>query len=435
MTVADTVDRIVAMTEFQAAFSELKNADQRNGTALEEALVNSVKQLHDHIRESSDRLDALRYYLYREAVEIKAQAAVFLNYEREMAQRETALWRFALERNEDFFRAVYDAMDEYFGAKASVMIAEVDRDATWYSGLRDTAKKSGALVKGGLGLLRKAAEYVRERPLADVDERAKVVVRAGAELGEEMFARAEDAVDIRDTVQKAVETHLAPAVVGHDVEAILSEAGKRYEAAWTEQIKAQAPDLAALKSFACATSDVASLSGGFELGRAEQTLAVGLGGAVAGTFSLAAGWHTLAYAMAHVFYPVAMVVAAASVGVAVLDQERALERRRQRVRDAVKQAHRNLLVELETGAFDGLGQRTLRQWLMERSKEIVTSTVRGWERAISGDLTGDHYRRLGASCTAHLQLIGDAIDALSVSDDAGSPSAPKSAIGGASRSS
>ena len=50
-----------------------------------------------------------------EAVEIKAQAAVFLNYEREMAQREVALWRFALERNEDFFRAVYDALASRLG--------------------------------------------------------------------------------------------------------------------------------------------------------------------------------------------------------------------------------------------------------------------------------------------------------------------------------
>src|SRR5262249_6558288 len=119
MTVKGTLDRILAMTEFEAAFSELKNADPHNGTALEDALMNSVKELHEHIRESSDRPDALRYYLYREGVEVKAQAAVFLNYEREMAQRESALWRFALERNEDFFHAVFDALDEYFDAKTS----------------------------------------------------------------------------------------------------------------------------------------------------------------------------------------------------------------------------------------------------------------------------------------------------------------------------
>jgi len=142
-------------------------------------------------------------------------------------------------------------------------------------------------------------------------------------------------------------------------------------------------------------------------------LAVGLGGTLAGTFSLAAGWHVLAYAMAHVFYPVALLAAAARVGVAVLDQDRALEKRREKIRDAVNQSHRNLLVELETGKFEELGQQTLRQWLMARSKAVVIGTVSGWERNISGDLSGDHYRKLGAACTAHLQLIGDAIDALS----------------------
>ena len=304
------------------------------------------------------------------------------------------------------------------------MIVEVDQDATWYSGLRDTAKKSGLVVKEGLGLLRKASEYVRERVLTDYGKSSQAVLRAGAELSEEMLARAEGAVDTRDTVQRAVERHLAPDVIGHDVEAILSEAGKRYEAAWTEQIKAQSPDLAGLKSFACRTSEIAPVAAGFELGRAEQTLAVGLGGALAGTFSLAAGWHVLAYAMAHVFYPVALLAAAASVGVAVLDKDRALERRREKIRDAVNQSHRNLLVELETGKFEELGRQTLRQWLMARSKDVVTGTVSGWERAISGDLTGDHYRKLGAACTAHLQLIGDAIDAQSGADEGLSDDGP-----------
>src|SRR5207245_6229529 len=106
------------------------------------------------------------------------------NYEREMAQRENALWRFALERNEDFFRAVYDALDDYFAAKATVMIGELEQDAKWYSGLRDTAKKSGVVVKEGLGLLRKGSEYLRERVLTDAGKSSQAVLRAGAELSE-----------------------------------------------------------------------------------------------------------------------------------------------------------------------------------------------------------------------------------------------------------
>ena len=66
-----------------------------------------------------------------------------------------------------------------------------------------------------------------ERPgPVDANERTKDVLRVGAELGEEMLARVEDAVDTRDIVQRALEAHLAPEVVGHDVEATLSEAEK-----------------------------------------------------------------------------------------------------------------------------------------------------------------------------------------------------------------
>jgi len=43
---------------------------------------------------------------------------------------------------------------------------------------------------------------------------------------------------------------------------------------------------------------------------------------------------------------------------------------------------------------------------------VGVSTVRAWEKAISGNLTGQHYRLLGAARTAHLRLIEECMDAL-----------------------
>src|SRR5439155_4618240 len=126
---------------------------------------------------------------------------------------------------------------------------------------------------------------------------------------------------------------------------------------------------------------------------------------------LAAGWHVLAYAMAHVFYPVAIVAALATVGIAIWDRERSLERRRTKVTEAVNQYHRHLLLTLDAGCFEQLGGRSLRQWLTDQTKELVVATVQSWQRAISGALTAEHYRKLGAACAAHLQLIGECLDA------------------------
>src|SRR6266478_143727 len=108
--------------------------------------------------------------------------------------------------------------------------------------------------------------------------------------------------------------------------------------------------------------------------------------------------------MVHVFYPVAILVAMATVGIAIWDRERSVERRRSKVRDAVNQYHRQLLLTLDAERFAELGGRSLRQWLGDQTKELVIATVQQWQRAISGALTGAHYRKLGAACEAHLRL-------------------------------
>jgi hypothetical protein len=397
------VDLVTTMSEFASVFAELKKADLRNGEQIEKSLRSALQECHDGLRSSSDSPDQLRYWLYREAVELKAQASVYLNYEREMAQRQAALWRFALERNDQFFTLVCDALDDYFTAKTDIIIADVEKDARWYSNLRDTAKQAGVVVTGAAGLLHKGMGFLKDAPIG---ERAQRVIAKASEHVEDVAS-----LDTRDIVRKAMGAHLSPEILGADVEKILSEAAARYEKAWTDELKAQAPDLQALHAFSESTVEGPTVTGP-SLGPAEQALAVGLGGALAGTISLAAGWHVLAYAMVNVFYPAAILVALATVGVAVLAKEKDLERRRRKVREAIDQYHRHFLVQIDTGRLAQLGGKTLREAMRDQVTELVTSTLRGWEKAIGGDLTTDHYRMLGMACTAHLQRIQECLKAL-----------------------
>jgi len=72
----------------------------------------------------------------------------------------------------------------------------------------------------------------------------------------------------------------------------------------------------------------------------------------------------LAYAMVHVFYPVAIAAAFASLGVAYFTQERSKEARRRKVHDAIEQCHRDFLVQIDLGKPEAPGgvRRSGKRW-------------------------------------------------------------------------
>ena len=75
----------------------------------------------------------------------------------------------------------------------------------------------------------------------------------------EALRRADDLVhqatdlDIRDVLTKALESHLSAEVLGSDFQKILTEAADRYEKTWSEQLRAQSPDLRDLRAFSAAS--------------------------------------------------------------------------------------------------------------------------------------------------------------------------------------
>ena len=82
--------QIIALSSLTSVFEMLKRADPENGSSIEGAIRRALAEHHATLREDASTPDRERYHLFRSAVELKAQASSFLNYEREMAQRE--LW-------------------------------------------------------------------------------------------------------------------------------------------------------------------------------------------------------------------------------------------------------------------------------------------------------------------------------------------------------
>ena len=306
--------QITDMVAFDEVFDEMKKADPEIGSNIETALRNQLKEIHEQLESADCNKDKLKYALYRETVEINSHVSRFLRYSETMSQRETALWKFALEATDQFFDLVFDALDEYFQAKLEIMQKQIEEDSDWYTGLKDTAKKAGEIINIG-----KKGVRLATRKLAKVD-----------------LVDSSEVFDTRDLVKKLLDQYLNPENVQSDITKLMELASKQYQDAWMKEIQAQTPNMDEMKAIAGKGADQSGLEIGFELGTAEQALLIGMGGALVGTFGLAAGWHTITYSLLNVFPPAAIFAVIATVTVAVLTKDQAAQKRMKVIQDAVK---------------------------------------------------------------------------------------------------
>lgn len=265
-SIDNLLEKITSLSAFSPIFDELRKIDSDKCEEIEKTLKHCVNNIHNQIQTSTKDTSNLKYLLYKESVELKAHSSSYLQYSEMMAMRENALWKFAFDLTEQFFDIVDSALDNYFDAKATIMNKELETDASWYSGIRDTTKKMGAVVNISKKLLKEGLE--------------KAGVKKAIDDGE--------LIDTHSIVEKLIDTHLPPKMVSKDIAKIMKQANKQYQKAWEKEIKTQSPDLSKLKAFTSRYGKKVDVKG-FELGAAEQTLAVGIYSAVVATIGLAAG--------------------------------------------------------------------------------------------------------------------------------------------------
>ena len=378
----ELLERIVSLESYRPVLAQLRAIDDTHAAQIETALRKATEETHTGIRAAASNRDQLRYWLYREAVEIKAHTSSYLSYAEMMATREANLWKFALTVTEQFFNLVFDALDAYFETKKRLMLQECEAQSSWYSSIADSSRK--LLVP--VNLAKKLVDVATDRIGVDVIPDGAIVSTKGI-------------------VEGLLGRHLNPKQVEGDVVRILEEASQRIKATWEKEIQSQAPDLSTLKVFASHSATMSGPRVSFQLGVAEQTFAVGIAGGVVGAMGLAAGWHTLTYAMINVFPPVAIFSVIAAVGLAVLTKGKVLENRRKQVVEAVNQYHRHLLTHIHTQRMQELNGQTIRDAINEQNRKIVAETLEQWESMISGKLRSEHYRMLITATTSHLILV------------------------------
>ena len=234
---------------------------------------------------------------------IGSNMALYLSYSDMMARKEAEFQAFAREAEQRFLDELMDGLQEYLDQKRASLSDRVEKELSAAERIAD-------------------ATY---RPIAHVLSRAvKLKTRTSWN---------------QPFVERILDAELGPEVLTRDLATIAETAKNNFESAWQKKMEESAPNLEMLR----ALSGSALHSGhdliGFDLEISTQVFVSGMTAALAGTFALAAGWHTLAYAMANVFPPAAIMTALLGTVTFVLTGKRARENRKERVRKAIEQYH------------------------------------------------------------------------------------------------
>lgn len=380
------IARITSLEAFKSVLQEIRIADNAIADNVENTLGQSLEASQAIISKANASDDSLRYGLYRQAAELQAYVRPYQRLTETIAQREKALWGHAFGCTEKFFEDVTTALSVYFARKLKAIEKEIHKDAHWYSGIRDTAIKSGEILNLGKKGVAKIANLFKDGTMAE-----------------------DEVLDSRSVVEKVLNKHLNQKRVAKDIERILAAATENFQNAWQKVIETQTPDLRDLQSFAGLGTQRPAFNFGLEFGAAEGTLLIGVGGAVASTIGLAAGFHTITYALLNVFPPAAAFAVVATVVVAVFFKDHAQQKRLETVRKAVDQYFRSFVTLVNTERIEELHNKTLREALHEQSSRVIESTVNQWNRAICGNVPLDLYRKLAAAADEHLLLINDSL--------------------------
>ncbi|MNI47987.1 hypothetical protein D3C73_1025300 [compost metagenome] len=270
------------------------------------------------------------------------------------------------------------------------MHQKLEEDSSWYSGIKDSAKKMGSLVNMAV----KGANQLSEK------------------LGGQKLTDNENVINDKSIVEALMETHLNPKEVSLDIGRLLDHCNKVYEEAWKKEITAQQPDLERIIPYMLVNKARENVDLHFKVGATEQILMVSIGTTVASVLALAAGWHTLTWAILNVFPPMALFVAALTVVTGFLTKESALKQRKKQIDDSVNQYYHYFLTYLDVIKLKELGNRSLREHMVEAGETIIGKTIEQWEDSLLGGLTIEHYRLLNSAFSRHLLYIQEAMDQL-----------------------
>lgn len=349
------IDDIINLSSFNDVFLKLFSKAEDTAMNIYNSLKATVEKTHAVLREELISKKTLAVALLVEIINVQEHAKQYLKLLDDMRKAREDLMIKASCIYEQFFEGVYDELDRYFEKKKRAMIKDILEHVSWYTGVADTARKAGGVVR---------------KVVKGANQISKNAFNKELNLGE---------IDSRTYIEKLLDKHLAKERVISDISKIFQRNAQRCMETWAREIKGIFPELADFDPTVLFES-IKDIKPSFQVDGVQQVMLTGLGSATVGTLSLAAGWHTLAYSLMNVFPPIAAFTAAAAVINGILSKDKSVESYKKLAVESVHQFYREVILLIETVKINELGNRTFREYIKDLFEEAARRALEGYKK-------------------------------------------------------
>lgn len=214
------IDDIINLSSFNDVFLKLFSKAEDTAMNIYNSLKATVEKTHAVLREELISKKTLAVALLVEIINVQEHAKQYLKLLDDMRKAREDLMIKASCIYEQFFEGVYDELDRYFEKKKRAMIKDILEHVSWYTGVADTARKAGGVVR---------------KVVKGANQISKNAFNKELNLGE---------IDSRTYIEKLLDKHLAKGRVISDISKIFQRNAQRCMETWAREIKGIFPELA-----------------------------------------------------------------------------------------------------------------------------------------------------------------------------------------------
>lgn len=376
-------EEILNESYFDEVLVALETKDERYGSHIKRIIKQMLHQELPYIYSANTASHA--YLALQNLLHIvQAESSAYLSYLNELTDVRNKMLSERTRIVEAFKKDLQKEIHLFFNNQFKVMKEEVEKNTKWHTTLQDSTKKITAKLYNPMLKFAKHNETLKST-MSDLDE-----------------------LDDRSEVEKILQRYINEKQLKSMYDKAFRKALKNYELAWKEVIEKHTPNFSNLRTFDSVTGTFGEQTVKYKLGASEQVLGVTISSAVIGTIGLAAGWHTLAYAVANVFPPIAIFAAVATVATAVIKKDSEVENRIQQVKQVLQEYEKHIFQQMDPPRINS-NKPSLFLEIEKKSDELIYTTIAHWEKQLLGDLTSSDYEMLIRKLTQYASLIEEGI--------------------------
>ena len=391
------IEEILSLDAFSGVFSLLKSADPDVAMNFKSALINRLKPYHEIIVKSKIPTTEKIIAVFNARLELLDFAKPYYKFAEENAKQRVYFMRIAYDSANIFFDYVYDEIQLYFDKKYKLITLHLTQDASMWTGIQDSLRKTGGKL---INVSTKTMCDITQHIIGQVQENGSENIQ-----NDNSAYIIENVIDERSLIEKKLEELCSPDIILQDLGDVFQKASDIYKDEWNKRIACYYDTLQFHDRQINRIIPLMTNQPEFTLGIAEQIFATAFGATLVGTFSLAVGWHTLAYSMMNVFPPLALFAALTTLAVAYWKKEDELNKMVDQTEKILKTYHAQLIVFIDSGSIEQYGGKSIRQLVFTQSMKLAEELHSEWLKAQFGSITEVHCNAIQEATDQHIRNL------------------------------